>query len=232
MSSTSPIARRDQVSSLGVGRQEAALVGDAELHAVAFAGHQHLGRAVQVDGHRLFAQDGPRLARRGGDRPRRVSRVPGGNRDDVEARLVEHLAAVGVVLRVVVVVVAEDFVVLVHRRLAQVGYGNDLVAAGPQIAVDVVLPYSAAAYDPRSKFRAHCALLSQCVRPVKRRNLRCRKLSAGNVSGGPQQRLLHQQLVVERPVGLLLAPDVLHERLQRGDVPGRASRSTIDTPAG
>ena len=45
-------------------------------------------------------------------------------------------------------------------------------------------------------------------------------LAAWNVAGGPQDRLLDEKLMVEGPVGLFLAPDVLHEGLKRGDVPG------------
>jgi hypothetical protein len=86
----------NQVARCKPGGVVRPLVGDHELHAVAFARSQHRIRFAEVHGHGFLAQNGFGTPRRRGDHHLSVLLVPRARVDETGVFRVQHLTEVGV----------------------------------------------------------------------------------------------------------------------------------------
>ena len=117
---------------------------DNELGAGAVAGRDHPVGLVQVEGHRLFAEDAARAGLGRGDRGRPVQIVQGDDADDIEIGLRQHLLIAAVALGNRTAFAEEIELVGVD-----VGSGHHLGIGHKRIRLRVQIRHPAAADDPR-----------------------------------------------------------------------------------
>ena len=131
----------DQVFRQRIGGQKAPLMGNRQLNATAPTGNQHLfGRAQRIR-HWLLTEDRLGAMRGRGNCPRCMAAMPGADRNHVELFFFEHLSRVGVMISGE----RKAAVHIDHRAFVEVGERHDRVAAGDEIAVDMVATHTAAA---------------------------------------------------------------------------------------